>query len=407
VRRARPVLGRQHRPRKILPAEGQPAHPLALSSTACSPLPVYPARIPSLTRRSVPTARTCRGLPRGDMSATSMSAAAAGDARWWDVVCLLAHDDLQRQFYEAMVAARRSARLLPRTPDCAYLTVTLRGGITAADLPERLREPLQQIESALRQQGGGSVSLADKRVLIVDGARHAMLIPNLGVKGTLFAPLPSGTGVPGLPVGMVFDYKMLVLAPLAQVCPPGVFFTEGDLRGSPCDVASLAGAGLEQHMSLVPWGDQELRAMLIDPHLPAADLGIRSLSDYARRMQQCCELNWDGQDRPPERPFPHTSGASVDAACRISASASLLASTLSNTHMDDGSICEFSRVSGASARPHHVGKGSIISSIFWMPPPPSDSTAAPPPLVVPPGVLLVSCATRRGFMTLFFGISDL
>jgi len=330
-----------------------------------------------------------------------MSHISSFHARWWDVVCLLAHDELQHQFYEAMVAARRSARLLPR---CLYLTVTLNGGLTAADLSERLREPLQQIDSALRQQGGGSVSLADKRVLIVDGARHAMLIPNLGVKGTLFAPLPSGTGVAGLPVGMVFDHKMLVLAPLAQMCPPGVFVTEGDLRGS-CDVASLAG-GLEQHMSTVPWGDQELRAMLIDPHLPAADLGIRSLSDYARRMQQCCKLNWDGQERPPEleRPFPHTSGASVDAACRISASASLLASTLSNTHMDDDSICEFSRVSGASARPHHVGKGSIISSIFWMPPPPAESTAAPPPLVVPPGVLLVSYATRRGFTTLFCGI---
>ena len=336
-----------------------------------------------------------------------MSAAAAGAARWWDVVCLLAHDELQRQFYEGMVAARRSARLLPGAPDCAYLAVTLSGDFTAADLPARLREPLQQIESALQQQGGGCVSLADKRVLIVDGARHAMLIPNLGVKGTLFAPLPSGTGVPGLPVGMVFDHKMLVLAPLAQMCPPGVFFTEGDLRG-PFDVASLAGACLEQHMSMVPWGNKELRAMLIDSHLPAADLGIRTLSDYARRMRECCELNWDGQDRPPEPelPFPHTSGASVDAACRISASATLLASTLSNTHMDDDSICEFSRVSGASARPHHVGKGSIISSIFWMPPPPSDSTAAPPPLVVPPGVLLVSCATRRGFTTLFFGIQD-
>ena len=335
-----------------------------------------------------------------------------GDARWWDVVCLLAHDELQRQFYEAMVAARRSARLLPCAPDCAYLAVTLPGGISAGpDLPARLREPLQQVDNALRQRGEGGVSLADKRVLLVDGASHATLIPNLNVKGTLFAPLPAGTGVPGLPVGMVFDHKMLALAPLAQACPPGVFVTAGDLRG-PYDPGALAGDGLEKHMSTVPWGDQELRAVLLDAHLPAADLGIRTLSDYARRTQRCAEAQGEegqegqeGQTRGQKRPFPRASGASVDEACRVSASASLLASTLSNTHVDDDAICEFSRVLGGAAQSHRVGKGAILSSVFWMPPTAS-STGPPPPLVVPPEVLLVSCATARGFTTLFFGVHD-
>jgi len=330
------------------------------------------------------------------------SSGGSGAGRWWDVVVLLAADEPQRRFFEAMLECRRSTRLLPMRAGCEYLVVVARcpGGAVTADAAALLADPLRDISRVLRERGGTGV-FDDKRVLVIDGAGYATRIPNLNIKGTLFAPLPGGLGVPGMPVGTVFDYKMIEHAPVAQSCGNGVYVASGDLCGR-YDAAAQA-ERLEQDTMPVQLEDRELRACLLDSRT-STELAVHSLGEYAGRFG-AAHMLCSAAAAPRRR----ISCSSVDSACSVDASASLLASTLSSTLVDADAVVEFSRIMGAAARPHHIAKGAIVSSIFYHPalPSPDDATAPTlPPLVVPPTVLVMSCATSVGVATLFFALGD-
>jgi len=325
----------------------------------------------------------------------------ADEELWWDVVCVLAHDELQRLFFESMLASRRSSRLLPRgsvSSPTEYVVVSC-GICNSSDVKLRILEPLSHIERVLQQHGGSSAKLTDKRVLVVDGAGYATRIPNLNIKGTLFSPLPANVRVPGLPVGTVFDYKMIELAPVAQKCCAGIFLTSGDLCGP--YMPALQDTKFEHAMTRVPFGDQEIFTMLLDSPI-VQKIGLESLSDYSLRMRNCAASLGIITSGARTR----ASCSCVDAECRVSASVSLLASTLSNTQVDADACVEFSRVLGSCAHPHSIGKRAIVSSIFYHPSHPDLTGTSAPPLIVPPGVLLMSCSTSKGIATLFFGIAD-
>ena len=181
--------------------------------------------------------------------------------RWWDVVCLLAHDERQREFFESMLHCRRSVRLLPLHNGCEYLVViaAASAGSGVVDVAGRLLESLPQIEGALQQRCGSCARLEGKRVLVVDGAGYPTRIPNLNVKGTLFAPMPAALDVPGFPVGTVLDYKLIESTSVAQHCCAGIFFSTGDL----CSPSAAANQ-VQAASTTVPLGDQQLRVCLLD-----------------------------------------------------------------------------------------------------------------------------------------------
>jgi len=171
--------------------------------------------------------------------------------------------NLVRWYLNNMVCFRRSVRLLPLYNGCEYLVVIAAAseGSGVVDVAGRLLEPLQRIEGALQQRCGSCARLEGKRVLVVDGAGYPTRIPNLNVKGTLFAPMPAALDVPGFPVGTVLDYKLIESTSVAQHCCAGIFFSTGDLCGP-----SAAANQLQAASTTVPLGDQQLRVCLLDSH---------------------------------------------------------------------------------------------------------------------------------------------
>ena len=362
--------------------------------------------------------------------------------QWWDVVCLLAADEPQQRFYEGMLHFRRATRLLP--PCCEYLVVVAcphamgsSGRATdgkQAEMAERILAALACIDRA-----------AERRILVVDGAEYASpLLPHLNIKGTLFAPLPPDARVPGLPVGCVFDYKMISLAPLAQ--REGIFVTSADIS-CPFDdtvqwegcasvpLQDFAGGGREAVLldvlaARTERGSKQRRTK--DWELEGGtQLGVCSIEDYTRRMLGGAQILGfttaeGGLHGVPvnKKMSTRVLASTVRDACNLSMSAAVLGSSLTRTHVDDGAVVEFSRIlgpAGGSGEAHQIGRGALVSSVFYHPVHDRSGSDALPPLMVPPGVLLMSCATsvsdlncsdggqnRRieGFATFFFGIGD-
>jgi len=291
----------------------------------------------------------------------SSSSAPGAAAQWWDAVVILAADEPQRRFYEAMVACRRSTRLLPPRPGCEYVVAVAaaREAGVRAEEGAVLADALARLDFGLRERGGGEV-LADKRVLVVDGAGYAARIPNLNVKGTLFAPLPVDLGVAGLPVGTVFDYKMIELAPVVQSCGgAGVFVARGEMCG-PYDAAAQA-AQLEQGMVPSSLGGAELRACLLEPR-PCPELAIHDLRGYTRRaMLGAAALGGAGGSGATQR---RASCSSADEACAVHSSAAVLASDLAGTCVEEDAVVEYTRIMGPCAGGGGGGGGGGLGSVL-------------------------------------------
>ena len=139
--------------------------------------------------------------------------------RGWDVCVLTASNQRQADAYEAQLAARREAGLLPT--GTRFLVLPDPDGLRIGSGGATLRV-LAELSSC-----GTPEALASQRVLVIHSGGDSRRLPHCSAVGKLFSRVPHE--LPDGRASSLFDEFLVSLSGLPEQVPPGVLVASGDV----------------------------------------------------------------------------------------------------------------------------------------------------------------------------------